>query len=134
MKLVAAGVFTFILWTAPACAVEQRQHYGHLPIHVRGTLHGGQAHEDVFHGRAGQRIRIKFHSSRPKWLVILVMPVSARSPIYSSDATHGWSGDVTLPQDGAYKLSVTIRRDEAQRGGRVDFKIDITAISRLAES
>ena len=132
MKRVAAAVFAFALWAAPACAVEQRHHYGHLPIHVRGTLHGWQAHEDVFHGRAGQRILIRFHSSRPTWLVIVVTSISTKAPIYSSAVAKGWSGDVTLPHDGAYRLRVTIRHDEARRGGRVDFKIDVTELSRLA--
>ncbi|WP_363345847.1 hypothetical protein [Methylocystis echinoides] len=133
MKRVAAFL-AFTLWAAPACAVEQRSHYGHLPIHVRGILHGWQAHEDVFHGRAGQRIQIRYRSTRPKWLEIVLTPLSARAPIYRSTSTKGWSGDVTLPKEGAYRLRVTIRHDEARRGGRVDFKIDVTELSRLAES
>lgn len=132
-RLVAAGFSILFLWAAPACAAAQRHHYGHLPIHARGTLHGGQAHEDVFHGRAGQRIHIEFHSSRPNWLLISVTPFAAKTPIYSSAATRGWSSDVTLPHEGAYRLSVAIRSEEARRSGaRVEFKVDVTAVSRLA--
>jgi hypothetical protein len=39
----------FALCASPTFAVEEQHYYGHLPIHVRGTLQGRQTHEDVFH-------------------------------------------------------------------------------------
>lgn len=132
MKAGLLAAVLFALWAAPAFAVEKRHHYGHLPIHVRGTLQGWQTHEDVFYARAGQRVLIKTHSARMKWLVISVTSLSTHTPIFRSGETQGASREVTLPRDGAYTLRVTIRPDGARLGRRVDFRIDITAASHLA--
>lgn len=132
MKAGLLAAVLFALWAAPAFAVEKRHHYGHLPIHVRGTLQGWQTHEDVFYARAGQRILIKTHSAGMKWLGISVTPLSTNTPIFKSGETQGASQEVTLPRDGAYRLRVIIRPDGARLGRRIDFKIDVTAASRLA--
>ncbi|WP_246744866.1 hypothetical protein [Methylocystis sp. Sn-Cys] len=97
MKAGLLAAVLFALWASPAFAVEKRHHYGHLPIHVRGTLQGWQTHEDVFYARAGQRILIKTHSARMKWLVISVTPLSTNTPIFKSGETQGASQEVTAP-------------------------------------
>jgi hypothetical protein len=132
MKLGFIAAFLFALGAMPAFAVGKGHYYGHLPIHVRGTLQGWMAHEDVFHGRAGQRIKIDIHSARLRWLEISVTPLSAGEPVFSFHGTQGQNGEVSLPHDGAYRLRVAIRRDGARIGHRVDFKVDITAASHLA--
>lgn len=132
MKAGLLAAVLFALWAAPAFAVEKRHHYGHLPIHVRGTLQGWQTHEDVFYARAGQRVLIKTHSAHMKWLIISVTPISTDTPIFRSGETQGASREVTLPRDGAYRLRVIIRPDGARLGRRIDFRIDVTAASHLA--
>lgn len=109
MKAGPLAAVLFALGATPAFADEKRHHYGHLPIHVRGTLQGWQTHEDVFYARAGQRVLIKTHSVRMKWLVISVTAHSTNTPIFRSGETQGASREVTLPRDGAYTLRVTIR-------------------------
>lgn len=131
MKARLLAAVLFALCATPTFAVEKKHYYGHLPIHVRGTLQGWQAHEDVFYGRAGQRVLIQAHSVGMKWLVISVTQLSAKTPVFSSGETRGRSGEVTLPHDGAYKLKVTIRPDGARLGRRVDFRIDVTAASHV---
>lgn len=132
MKLGVFAAFLFALCATPSFAAGNGRHYGHLPIHVRGTLQGWLAHEDVFYGRRGQLIRIEVHSARMRWLEISVAPLSARAPVFSFHGTQGRSGEVTLPHDGAYKVRVAIRPDGARIGHRVDFRVDITAASHLA--
>jgi hypothetical protein len=132
MKHGVLAAVLFALCATPAFAVGKGPHYGHLPIHARGMLQGWMAHEDVFHGRAGQRIKIEVHSARMRWLQISVTPLSARAPVFSFHGTQGRSGEVTLPHDGAYKVRVAIRPDGARIGHRVDFRVDITAASHLA--
>lgn len=132
MKPAFLAALLLGLHATPAFAVSHARHYGHLPIHVRGTLQGWAAHEDVFHGRAGQRVKIDIHSARIRWLEVSVRLLSAKSPVFSFHGTQGRSGEVTLPQDGAYKLRVAIRPEGARIGHRVDFRVDITAASHLA--
>jgi hypothetical protein len=132
MKPAFLAALLLALNATPAFAVSQGRHYGHLPIHVRGTLQGSEAHEDVFHGRAGQRVKIEIHSARIRWLEVSVSPLSAKAPVFSFHGKQGRSGMVTLPHDGAYRLRVAIRPEGAQIGHRVDFRVDITAASHLA--
>ncbi|GLI93376.1 hypothetical protein [Methylocystis echinoides] len=133
MKPGFLAALLLALNATPTPAISQGRHYGHLPIHVRGTLQGSETHEDVFHGRAGQRVKVEVHSARMRWLEVSVRPLLlARAPVFSFHGTQGSSGEVTLPHDGAYRLRVAIRPEGARIGHRVDFRVDITAASHLA--
>lgn len=132
MKAGLLAALLFNLYLYPTFAVEKRHDYGHLPLHVRGTLQGRQTHEDVFYGRAGQHVLIKTRSSRMKWLVASVTPVAAKAPIFNSIEGRAINSEITLPHDGAYLLRVAVRPDRARLGYRVNFYIDIIAASHLA--
>lgn len=115
MKAGLLAAVLFALWAAPAFAVEKRHHYGHLPIHVRETLQGWQTHEDVFYARAGQRVLIRTHSARMKWLVISVTSLSTNTPIFRSGETQGAEVKMASASSDAAGQMPGVKDDDLQR-------------------
>ena len=99
-----------------------------LPFKAHGVLHGWETREWIFKGESTQTIRITAKSSRPTWMVVLLLPTDGNGEaIFNSDNnSEDLGGDVTLPAAGDYTLRIGIRRPEARRGGRLTFSVGVS--------
>lgn len=100
---------------------------------LQGTLKGWAMKEYALRANQGQRAQLEVTSKRINWLIVRFYPADESEgdhDLLNSDNTNSFAWEGTLPESGEYVLRLFIRRAEARRGGRVDYRARLTILPR----
>jgi len=129
--LMTGMVMTGLLWTAPAVTEEVRTERvqfekGASSVHLEGTVIGYESVDYVLSAAAGQHMNIEI-STDNRFLFFNVIDSSTDEALFSGSMEaepNMWSGE--LPSDGDYIVQVYLMRNEARRGGKAHYSLDVS--------